>query len=106
VKNENVNVAEILAGSPARENCKDKLVSEGQLCADCDCEAWYKYSVSEGGEHRLRLLGTIPCAGVLGCGSVNALGWRCRRSSRSALPARVFTWPSCELVWGTDPSEK
>lgn len=44
-----------------------------------------------------------PC--VLGCSSMNVLGWQ-RWSSHSSLPAQVFTWPSCELVWGTDPSEK
>ena len=35
-ENENVNIAEILAGSPARENYKVILVSEGQLCGDCN----------------------------------------------------------------------
>lgn len=52
-ENENVNIAEIPAGSPTRRNYKDILLSEGQLCGDCNFEVWYEYSVSEGGEHRL-----------------------------------------------------
>lgn len=32
------------------------LVSEEQLCGDCNFEVWYEYSVSEGGEHHLWLL--------------------------------------------------
>lgn len=37
-ENENVNTAEITAGSPTRKNYKDMLVSEGQLCGDCNFE--------------------------------------------------------------------
>lgn len=37
-ENENVNTAEITAGSPTRKNYKDILVSEGQLCGDCNFE--------------------------------------------------------------------
>lgn len=49
----NLNIAEILAGSPTRENYKDMLVSEGHLCGDCNFEVWYEYSVSEGGGQHL-----------------------------------------------------
>lgn len=48
-----MNIVEILAGSPTRQNYKHILVSEGQLCGDCNFEVWYEYSVPEGGEHRL-----------------------------------------------------
>lgn len=34
----NFNIAEILTGSPTRENYRDVLVSEGQLCGDCGFE--------------------------------------------------------------------
>lgn len=47
----NFYIAEILTGSPTRENDRDMLVSEGQLCGDCNFEVWYEYSVSKGGEH-------------------------------------------------------
>lgn len=52
-ENENVNVAEILARVPTRGNYRDTLVSEGQLCGDCNFKVWYEYSVFEGGEHHL-----------------------------------------------------
>lgn len=66
-ENENMNIAEILTGFPTRENYKDILVSEGQLCGDCNFEAWYEYSISEGGEHCMQLPRTSPYPSVLGC---------------------------------------
>lgn len=39
-ENENTNIADVLAGSPTRENYKDTLNPEGQLCGDCNCEVW------------------------------------------------------------------
>lgn len=39
-ENENVNIAEILASSPTRENDKDIPVSEGQLCGNYNVEVW------------------------------------------------------------------
>lgn len=39
-ENENVNIAETLAGFPTREKYKDILVSEGRLCGDCSFEVW------------------------------------------------------------------
>lgn len=52
-ENENINVAEILAHAPTRGNYKDTLVSERQLCGNCNFKVWYEYSVFEGGEHHL-----------------------------------------------------
>lgn len=52
----NFNIAEILTDSPTRENYRDALVSEGQLCGDCNFEVWHEYSVSKGEEHHLWLL--------------------------------------------------
>lgn len=49
----NSNIAEILTGSPTRENCGDVLVSEGQLCGGCSFEVWYENSVSKGEEDHL-----------------------------------------------------
>lgn len=39
-ENENVNIAEILAGSPTRENDEDIPVSEEQLSGSCNVEVW------------------------------------------------------------------
>lgn len=39
-ENENMNIADILAGSPTSENYKDTLNPEGQLCGDCNFEVW------------------------------------------------------------------
>lgn len=73
---------------------------------DCNCEAWHKYNVSGGGECYLGLLPVFQYQHDLGCSPGNNSGWCCRRSSPASLPVQVFTWPACELVWGTDPSEK
>lgn len=76
------------------------------LFGDYNCKVWHKYNVSEGGERCLWLLPAFQYRHDLGCSPVNTSGWCCRRSRHTSLPVQVFTWPSRELVWGTDPSEK
>lgn len=101
-ENENVNLAEVITSTSARENYKGVLVSEGQLCDDYNFKCYMNIECLRVRSTACDSWGLLHTSVSQNCSLNSSLAG----TAGEALPAQVFTWPSCELVWGTDPSEK